>query len=133
MAKILRHQLERYDGRGTPDGLRGDRLPLGSRILAIASSFDLLTTCAEEVPLDWPEALKQLEKAKGEVFDPWLVELFVEEIEGDPPVSNDRDVMIVPAGSLPWRRIADDEEDANAELQSDLEVMLDDFPFEDQP
>jgi len=132
VAKILRHQLERYDGRGTPDGLRGDRLPLGSRILAIASSFDLLTTCAEEVPLDWAEALKQLEKAKGEVFDPWLVELFVEEVHANPPASNDRDVMIVPGGSLPWRRVLEDEEDANAESHDELEVMLDDFPFEDQ-
>ena len=132
VAKILRHQLERYDGRGTPDGLRGDRLPLGSRVLAIASSFDLLTTCAEEVPLDWPEALKQLEKAKGEVFDPWLVELFVEEIQANPPASDARDVMIVPGGSLPWRRIAEDDDDAFAESQSDLEVLLDDFPFEDQ-
>lgn len=134
VAKILRHQLERYDGRGTPDGLRGDRLPLGSRILAIASGFDLLVSCAEEVPLDCHEALQQLEQAKGEVFDPWLVELFVEEIQRDPPVSNDREVMIVPSGSLPWRTVdgEDDDDDLNADVQSELEVMLDDFPFEDQ-
>lgn len=138
VAKILRHQLERYDGRGTPNGLRGDRLPLGSRILAIAASFDLLTTCAEETPLQWQEALQQLTKAKGEVFDPWLVELFAEEIERDPPVSTDREVMIVPGSSLPWRTVdADDADDADDdssdELQSELEVMLDDFPFEEQP
>ena len=82
--------------------------------------------------MDWPEALKQLEKAKGEVFDPWLVELFVEEIRANPPASDARDVMIVPGGSLPWRRIAEDDDDAFAESQSDLEVLLDDFPFEDQ-
>ncbi|MFT7536200.1 MAG: HD-GYP domain-containing protein (c-di-GMP phosphodiesterase class II) [Hyphomicrobiaceae bacterium] len=138
VAKILRHQQERYDGRGTPDGLRGDRMPLGSRILAIASAFDLLTTCAEETPLEWSEALQQLEKAKGEVFDPWLVELFVEEIERDPPASSDREVMIVPGGSLPWRTVdGDDEDDSvmeqNSELNSELEVMLDDFPFEEHP
>ena len=137
-AKILRHQLERYDGRGTPAGLRGDRIPLGSRILAIASAFDMLTTCAEETPLDWPEALRQLDTAKGEVFDPWLVELFAEEIERNPPVCSDREVMIVPSGSLPWRTIdCDDEEDAvielNRELNRELEVMLDDFPFEERP
>ncbi|MFT4512958.1 MAG: HD-GYP domain-containing protein (c-di-GMP phosphodiesterase class II) [Planctomycetota bacterium] len=134
VAKILRHQQERYDGRGTPDGLRGDRLPLGSRILAIAAAFDMLTTCAEQTPLEWSEALQQLDKAKGEVFDPWLVELFAEEIERDPPASSDREVMIVPGGSLPWRTVdGDDEEDAAAELNSELEVMLDDFPFEEQP
>jgi len=134
VAKILRHQLERYDGRGTPAGLRGDRLPLGSRILAIAAGFDLLTTCAEDKPLEWQEALQQLNRAKGEVFDPWLVELFAEEIERDPPTSNDRDVMIVPGGTMPWRMIAaDEDEESGAEIQSELEVMLDDFPFEDRP
>jgi len=135
VSKILRHQLERYDGRGTPDGLRGDRLPLGSRIMAIASAFDLLITCAEEVPMDCDDALRQIDKAKGEVFDPWLVELFLEEIQRDPPLSSDREVMIVPGGSMPWRTVdgeVDDEDDANAELQNELEVMLDDFPFEDQ-
>lgn len=136
IAKILRHQHERYDGRGTPDGLRGDRLPLGSRLLAIAASFDVLTTCAADKPMEWPEALEEIEGAKGEVFDPWLVELFVEEVRRDPPSSHDREVMIVPGGSLPWRSIGSDSEDEdseNAELQSELEVMLDDFPFEEPP
>lgn len=134
IAKIVRHQLERYDGRGTPDGLRGDRIPLGSRLLAVASSFDLLTHCAADKPLEWHEALHQLRAAKGEVFDPWLVDLFCEEIEKDPPTSTDREVMIVPVGSLPWRTVsadADDEDGAGDE-QEELEVMIDDFPFEDQ-
>ncbi len=135
IAKILRHQLERYDGRGTPDGLRGDRIPLGSRVLAIASSFDLLTTCAAERPLEWQEALRQLDRAKGEVFDPWLVDLFAEEIEKDPPNAPDREVMIVPGGTLPWRVVApeSDEEEVAHELYSELEVMHDDFPFEERP
>ena len=135
IAKILRHQLERYDGRGTPSGLRGDRIPLGSRVLAIASSFDLLTTCATDKPLDWIEALLQLQSAKGEVFDPWLVDLFSEEIEKDPP-SPDREVMIVPSGSLPWRTVgaeAEADEDDVAGDEQELEVMLDDFPFEERP
>lgn len=85
--------------------------------------------------MDYSDALRQIEKAKGEVFDPWLVELFVEEIQRDPPVSTDREVMIVPGGSMPWRQVdgeSEEDEDANADLQSELEVMLDDFPFEDQ-
>ena len=98
----------------------------------------MLTTCAEETPLDWSEALRQLDIAKGEVFDPWLVDLFAEEIERNPPVCSDREVMIVPSGSLPWRTVdCDDEEDAvlelNRELNRELEVMLDDFPFEERP
>ena len=133
VARILRHQLERYDGRGTPNGLRGDRLPLGSRILAVAASFDLLTTGAEGKPLHWTEALVQINKAKGEVFDPWMVELFVAEIERDPPASGDSEVMMAPVGSLPWRRDeAAEDEDGEVEPDSDLELLLDDLPCEDQ-
>lgn len=133
VARILRHQLERYDGRGTPSGLRGDRLPLGSRILAVAASFDLLTTGAEGKPLHWTEALVQINKAKGEVFDPWIVELFATEIERDPPAPSDPDAMVAPVGSLPWRR-AEDSEDEDSEVgpNIDLELMLDDLPCEDQ-
>ena len=135
IAKILRHQLERYDGRGTPDGLRGDRIPLGSRVLAIASTFDLLTTCAPERALDPEQALQQLLRSRGEVFDPWLVDLFAEEIRKDPPLAAaDRDVMIVPAGAFPWRNPAaevDDDDDDCAEVHSELELMHDDHRFEE--
>jgi HD-GYP domain-containing protein (c-di-GMP phosphodiesterase class II) len=129
VGKVLRHQLERYDGKGTPDGLRGDRIPLPARVLAVAAAFDLLTTCATERPLDWQEALQQLAKARGEVFDPWLVDLLTEEVKKEPPTADDREVMIVPAGVMPWRaaRSDDDEEDDDDESppEGDLEVMLD--------
>ena len=39
-ARIIRHHHERYDGRGVPDGLEGDAIPLGARILAVANDFD---------------------------------------------------------------------------------------------
>ena len=77
VAKILRHQLERYDGRGTPDGLRGDRLPLGSRVLAIASAFDLLTTTGAEKPL-WkrpfePAHINQpIANIPSSTWSPWM-------------------------------------------------------------
>lgn len=125
VGKVLRHQLERYDGKGTPEGLRGDRIPLASRVLAVAAAFDLLTTCATERPLEWQEALQQLAKARGEVFDPWLVDLLAEEVRKDPPNPSDREVMIVPAGSMPWRTPHADAGDDEDEVEDDLEVMLD--------
>ncbi len=122
---ILRHQLERYDGKGTPDGLRGDRIPLASRVMAVAAAFDLLTTCAMERPLEWHEALAQLAKARGEVFDPWLVDLLAEEVKKQPPTAADREVMIVPAGAMPWRATHAEPVDDDDEVADDLEVMLD--------
>jgi HD-GYP domain-containing protein (c-di-GMP phosphodiesterase class II) len=132
VAKILRHQLERYDGKGSPDGLRGDRIPLGARVLAVVAAFDELTTCAAEEPLGWQEALQQLGKARGEVFDPWLVDLLTEEVTKEPPLDGDREVMIVPAGSMPWRLAGPtDAEDDEVEA-GELEVMLDDRDTEDK-
>ena len=135
VARILRHQLERYDGKGAPEGLRGDRIPLGARVLAIAASFDLLTTCAADRPLEWQEALEQLAAARGEVFDPWLCELFDEEIRREPPSGGDRPVMIVPAGSMPWRSgeaVAEFDDDADDDFATDeLEVLHDERRPED--
>lgn len=133
IAKIVRHQRERYDGRGAPDGLRGDRIPLGARVLAIASAFDLLVTTGER-PTSWEDALAQLEAAKGEVLDPWLVELFTEEIRRAPP-QHDREVMIAAGSATPWRMIDSDAEDGvDAEGASDLELILDEDPGgEEQP
>ncbi|MBL9076564.1 MAG: HD domain-containing protein [Planctomycetes bacterium] len=137
VARILRHQLERYDGNGSPDALRGDRIPLASRVLSIAASFDLLTTCAADRPLDWQSALQQMAAARGEVFDPWLLELFEEEIRREPPPADDaRPVMIVPTGSLPWRHAEAEaaavEPDDDGDVAVDeLEVMLDERNPED--
>lgn len=132
VARILKHQLERYDGSGSPEGLRGDRIPLGSRILAIASGFDLLLSCAADRPLEWEQALQQLEAASATVFDPWLLEMFVAEVRTAPPATaEDRPVMIVPSGSLPWRTNLDAEAEATADDEGadlvceDLEVMTD--------
>jgi HD-GYP domain-containing protein (c-di-GMP phosphodiesterase class II) len=142
VAKIMRHQLERYDGAGAPDGLRGDRIPLGSRVLAIASAFDLLTTAGEQ-PLDWQSALTCLTRARGEVFDPALLDLFVAEVQKDPPPSAvDRDVTIVPGGLTPWRATPvddddDDDDDDDRKIEEaivdELEVMSDEPRREEGP
>jgi response regulator RpfG family c-di-GMP phosphodiesterase len=127
IAKLLRHQRERYDGRGAPDGLRGDRIPLGARVLAITAAFDLLVTTGAR-PKSWEVALSELEAAKGEVFDPWLVELFVDEIRRAPP-QRDREVMIVAGSATPWRMVESEPDDeAVAEDDEELELLLDDEP-----
>ncbi len=140
VARIVKHQLERYDGTGAPDSLRGDRIPIGSRILAIASAFDLLLTCASDRPRDWEQAVAELEAAAGTVLDPWLVEVFAQDVREAPPdVPADRPVMIVPADSLSWRTAVgratggeDDPEETDLVCE-DLEVMTDERQSEDAP
>jgi len=70
---------EKYNGKGYPNGLKGDEIPFVARIVAIADVFDALTT---ERPYKkaWTidDAVKLIEEEAGEHFDPELVEKFVE-------------------------------------------------------
>lgn len=81
-AKIIRHHHERWDGKGYPDRLAGENIPLGSRILAIADAFDAMTT---ERPyrraLTLSEAVEEIRRCSGSQFDPNLVEVMVSIIQ----------------------------------------------------
>jgi putative nucleotidyltransferase with HDIG domain len=76
--RIVRSHHERLDGRGFPDGLRGDRIPVEARIVAVADAFDAMTTrrpYRESRPAD--EALAELRRVAGTQLDPAAVEAFV--------------------------------------------------------
>ena len=73
LGKIVRHQHERYDGSGYPDGLRGEEIPLFSRILAIADSYDAMSTDrAYRKALPRERVLSEMGKLRGSHFDPEL-------------------------------------------------------------
>jgi putative nucleotidyltransferase with HDIG domain len=76
--KILSHH-ERYDGTGYPEGLKGDQIPLLARIIAIADTFDAITT---ERPYrgaaDIEYAVKEIATCSGTQFDPILVDAFLQ-------------------------------------------------------
>jgi len=74
----IRHHHERMDGRGYPDGLRGDEVPLEARIIAVADAFDAMTSRrAYRDALSEEEALRQLEAGAGTQFDPVVVAAMV--------------------------------------------------------
>lgn len=74
----IRSHHERYDGGGYPDGLRGEAIPLLARIIAVADTFDALTSSrAYRAALSYEAALDILAGAAGTQFDPALVALFV--------------------------------------------------------
>lgn len=73
----IRHHHERWDGSGYPDGLAGERIPLGARIIAVADAFDAMTSDRVYRPAMSAEAaFAELRKGQGVQFDPELVDLF---------------------------------------------------------
>ena len=83
-APIVRHHHERWDGRGYPDGLRGEAIPLGARIVGIVDSFDAMThdrPYRRAMPIAL--AVNELWREAGGQFDRALVPLFVLELERD--------------------------------------------------
>jgi putative nucleotidyltransferase with HDIG domain len=75
----IRHHHERYDGRGYPDGISGDQIPLEARILAVADAFDAMTSTRQyrgALPED--DALAAILAGSGSQFDPTIARAFVE-------------------------------------------------------
>src|SRR5436853_3693919 len=75
---IVRSHHERLDGKGFPDGLKGDQIPLEVRIVGVADSFDAMTSVRPYRPaLSVQKALQELEDGKGAQFHPPAVEAFL--------------------------------------------------------
>ncbi|NEQ52953.1 MAG: histidine kinase, partial [Leptolyngbya sp. SIO3F4] len=75
VSQIVTHQLEYWDGSGTPDGLKGEEIALESRILGLVAYFQELTEARGERPaMPTGEALAACESLSGRRFDPKLVE-----------------------------------------------------------
>ena len=76
--KILTHH-ERYDGTGYPKGLKGEDIPLLSRVLAIVDAFDVMTHDRPyKKAMTVEEAIEELKKCSGTQFDPNLVEICIQ-------------------------------------------------------
>ena len=77
-AVIVRHHHERHDGSGYPDGLRGELIPLGARIVAVADVYDALTSDRPyRARLARDEAVRRLDVEAGQTLDARLTELCV--------------------------------------------------------
>lgn len=78
---VLLHH-ERTDGKGYPFGIKGDEIPLGSKVTSIADAFDSMTSYRtyRANPLSPQEAQKELIRCSKTQFDPLLVRLFIESL-----------------------------------------------------
>jgi len=80
-AEIVKTHHERHDGSGYPDGLKGDDIPIGARIIAVVDTYDAITSARPyQAAQAKEEALEELKRGAGTQFDPKVVEAFIEVI-----------------------------------------------------
>lgn len=75
---IILHHHENYDGSGYPKGLKGDQIPLGARIMAVAGAFNaMITKRPYRQKIDIENAISEIQKSAGGQFDPEVVRAFL--------------------------------------------------------
>jgi len=78
LAGIIKNQYERWDGRGIPNGLRGEEIPIGARILTLVDSYEMLTNRGlSGQQMEPGDALEQMNRQAGKIFDPKLVPILM--------------------------------------------------------
>jgi hypothetical protein len=79
---LVRHHHERWDGKGYPDRIRGQQIPLGARIIAVADTFDAMTTARPyRGPLSKQVAIEEIRNGAMTQFDPKVVASFLQVME----------------------------------------------------
>ena len=79
---IIKHHHENFDGTGYPDGLRGNGIPMASRIIAVCNAYDtMICGRPHRKPITKEGALKELEDNKGSQFDPVVVDAFIRSVQ----------------------------------------------------
>ncbi len=90
IAPLIRAHHEHWSGQGYPQGLVGDKIPLGARIIAIADSYAVMITGRTyQHPCSPRKALEELHRFAGSQFDPQIVETFIQMITADLPSLED--------------------------------------------
>ena len=75
---MVRHHHERFDGTGYPDGLKAESVPLGARILAVADTYDAMTSeRSYREAMNVETAFAEIEQGKGTQFDPSVADAFL--------------------------------------------------------
>ena len=101
VAHIIRHQYERFNGRGTPDGLASSDIPFGSRILAVARDFEGLRCggiVKQAVSLE--QAMVMLKSQAGARYDPQIVDRFVALMKDPLALNSETPVALIDVSQL---------------------------------
>lgn len=103
-ASYVRHHHEHFDGRGYPDGLSGERIPLGARIIAVADSYDAMTHSRPyRSALPREVALAELRKGRGVQWDARVVDALLSMSERQPAPETGEKLAEAPQTAGTWR------------------------------
>jgi diguanylate cyclase (GGDEF)-like protein len=95
VSRIVRSSHERYNGSGYPDGLRGEDIPLSSRIIAVADAYDAMIGARPyRLGMSKEDAEKELRRCAGAQFDPVVVDFFLSVVD-----EFDQEAEQIPASS----------------------------------
>jgi hypothetical protein len=103
LTAMVRHHHERLDGTGYPDRLSGDEIPLGARIIAVADTFDAITSARPYRPASaHKKAIDILRGEAGARLDPVVVKAFCSHYAGRGPVALSSALAGLPERALSW-------------------------------
>ena len=107
IAALVRHHHERVDGSGYPDGLAGDAIPLGARIIAVADRFDeLISAAPQRSPRSRRNALDELSARAGTELDAAVVAAFVAYYSGARSIAGVALAATAPQRAVRWMAAA---------------------------
>ncbi len=94
--QLVRHHHECYDGSGYPQRLKGDQIPYGSRVIAIADAYDTITSARSyKKPRSPEDAFAELERCAATQFDPEIVSVFITAMKTAPdPKPNTKELPV---------------------------------------
>jgi putative nucleotidyltransferase with HDIG domain len=106
IALIVRHHHEKWDGTGYPDGLQGEDIPIGARVLAIADGYDALTSDRPyRRELSHEAAIDLIQQGRGTMYDPIIADAFLRIAQGVRAAAAREPAGRSPARALgPWLR-----------------------------
>jgi putative two-component system response regulator len=106
LALIVRHHHENWDGSGYPDGLRGEAIPIGARVLSIVDCYDALTSDRPyRRSLSHERAMAMILERRGTMHEPDITDAFLRTIERL-RLTPDRERGAPPARAIGPRRLA---------------------------
>ena len=86
IADEIRHHHERWDGKGYPDGLSRESIPLLSRVIAVVDAYDAMTNNRSyRYAMSAAKAMEELKRCAGTQFDPYIVSEFLRMLKENPP------------------------------------------------